>query len=437
MRSMRTFYLIWSGQFISMLGSGLTSFALAVWIYQQSGQATPFALTLLFGNLPYILLSPLAGSLADRWNRRWIIILSDSGNALVTLIALLLVNAGQLQVWHIYLIAAAGSICSAFQAPAFSASVTMLVPREDLPRANGLLTVREAAQALVTPMLAGALFVKIGLSGIILIDFVTYFFALGTLLLVRIPQPKSVTQSNEGKTSAWQDAIFGWKYLQERPGLFNLLWYYAMVNFVLTSSMVLVGPMVLSRYSASTYGILQTVIGAALLLGGIVMSVWRGPKRRIPAIIGFISLSMVGLILAGLRPDPLFIGAGMFILLSVIPLAAGYSQVVFQSKVAAGIQGRVFAIRGMIASSITPLAQLSIGPLADRVFEPMLRTDGLLTSTLIGKVLGSGPGRGMGLILVVYGAAAILISALAYANPRLRNVENELPDAVEDNATPG
>jgi DHA3 family macrolide efflux protein-like MFS transporter len=434
---MRTFYLIWSGQFISMLGSGLTSFALAVWIYQQSGQATPFALTLLFGNLPYILLSPLAGSLADRWNRRWIIILSDSGNALVTLIALLLVNAGQLQVWHIYLIAAAGSICSAFQAPAFSASVTMLVPREDLPRANGLLTVREAAQALVTPMLAGALFVKIGLSGIILIDFVTYFFALGTLLLVRIPQPKSVTQSNEGKTSAWQDAIFGWKYLQERPGLFNLLWYYAMVNFVLTSSMVLVGPMVLSRYSASTYGILQTVIGAALLLGGIVMSVWRGPKRRIPAIIGFISLSMVGLILAGLRPDPLFIGAGMFILLSVIPLAAGYSQVVFQSKVAAGIQGRVFAIRGMIASSITPLAQLSIGPLADRVFEPMLRTDGLLTSTLIGKVLGSGPGRGMGLILVVYGAAAILISALAYANPRLRNVENELPDAVEDNATPG
>jgi MFS transporter, DHA3 family, macrolide efflux protein len=429
-RSMRTFYLIWAGQFVSMLGSGLTSFALAVWIYQQSGQATPFALTVLFGNLPYILISPLAGSLADRLNRRWIIILSDSGNALVTLIALLLAHAGMLQVWHIYLIAAAGSVCSAFQSPAFSASVSMLVPREQLPRANGLLTVREAAQTLVTPILAAALFMSIGLSGIILIDFITYFFALGTLLLVRIPQPPSVAPTQAEKPSIWQDAVFGWKYLYQRTGLFILLWYYALVNFVLTSSLVLIGPMLLSRYPASTYGILETVTGAAMLVGGIVMSIWKVPKRRVPAIIIFISTAMLGLIVAGIRPHPLFVGAGMFILLSVIPLAAGYSNVLFQSKVDAGIQGRVFAIRGMIASSVTPLAQISIGPLADKVFEPLLRPGGALSASLVGKVVGVGPGRGMGLILVVFGAAAILVSLLAYANPRLRRIEDELPDAA-------
>ena len=188
-RSLRPFLTIWVGQLISIIGSGLTSFGLAVWIFDQTGAATPFALTVLFGSVPRILLAPVAGVVADRWNRRRIMILADSGSALVTIAALLLLRLDALAIWHIYLIAAVGSAAGTFQQPAYTASVTMLVPQKQLDRVNGLLQMSQALEMLAAPLLAGALFALIGLSGIIVVDFFTYFFAAGALLLVRIPQP--------------------------------------------------------------------------------------------------------------------------------------------------------------------------------------------------------------------------------------------------------
>jgi len=255
-QGMRTFLVIWIGQLISMLGSGLTSFALGVWIFDRTGEARPFALTVLFGNLPRILLLPVAGSLADRWNRRWVMILSDVGNALVTISVFGLLLFGNLEFWHIYLIVTLGSIFSAFQEPAYTASVSMLVPKKDLSRANGMTQMGQALEMVITPVIAGVLFVAIGLSGILVIDFVTFLFAVGTLFIVRVPQPQ-ITAQEEKKPSIWTDALFGWNYLKARPGLFGLLWYYAMVNFLLNWSGVLTGPMILSRFSASTLGTIQ------------------------------------------------------------------------------------------------------------------------------------------------------------------------------------
>ena len=189
-KNMGTFLIIWAGQFISMLGSGLTSFAIGVWIFQQTGQAMPFALTVLFGNLPSLLLLPLAGSLADRWNRKALMILADSGSALITLGLFILLLLGDLQTWYIYLLVGLGSVCSAFQEPAYQSSVSMIVPKKDLTRANGIAQTAQAIQSILTPLMAGGLFVTIGMRGIILIDFITYFFAVFALLVVRIPQPE-------------------------------------------------------------------------------------------------------------------------------------------------------------------------------------------------------------------------------------------------------
>ena len=162
-QGIRTFLVIWIGQLISMLGSGLTGFALAVWTFEQTGRATPFALTILFANLPRILLLPVAGSLADRWNRRRVMILSDFGNAVVTVSVFVLLQFGSLQFWHIYLIATLGSVFSAFQEPAYTASITMLVPKKDLSRANGMMQMGQALEMVITPLIAGVLFVAIGL----------------------------------------------------------------------------------------------------------------------------------------------------------------------------------------------------------------------------------------------------------------------------------
>lgn len=427
-KDMKTFFIIWAGQLISMLGSGLTNFALAVWIYDQTKQATPFAITVLLGTIPRVLLLPIAGSIADRFNRRFIMIAADTLNALLSLIIFLLLSAGSLQLWHIYMIALFESVFAAFQEPAFTASISTIVPKEKLGSANGMLQMREAISTVITPLLAGLLFVAIGFKGIILIDFVTFFFAIGALLFVSIPQPKQ-TQEHKDK-NVWQDIVFGWKYLTERKGLLGLLFYYAMVNFLLNWSAVLLVPMVLSRFSANVLGVIQTVMGVGLLAGSILMSVWGGAKRRIPAAIGFIILGVTGFIIAGAQPNAYFIGTGIFLLMFSVPLASGNSQVVFQTKVPQEIQGRVFSVRSTISQSMMPLAFLTAGPLADKFFEPLLQNGGALANTFIGTTLGTGAGRGIGLMLILSGLTAILVSLMVYANPRIRNIENELPDAL-------
>jgi len=326
-----------------------------------------------------------------------------------------------------------GTILGSFQGPAYMASVSMIVPKEQLARANGLSGTSDAISSLLAPLTAGFLFGWIGLQGILWIDFITYFFAVGALLFVRIPQPPVAPDAEgtkkQGRT--WRDAKFGWNYLRERTGLFGLLWYYALVNFLLNIASILMTAMVLATSTPQGLGAVQMATGAGLLAGSLVLSAWGGPKgKRIPAVIGFIALAAIGLGLAGLRTPLIFPMAGMFIMLFFIPLASGTSQSVFQRKIAPEVQGRVFAIRGMISQAAMPLAFLSAGPLADLLFEPLMRPGGALASTFVAGLLGAGPGRGIGLIFVLAGLLLVAVSGLAYASPRLRNVEDELPDAI-------
>lgn len=430
-KGMKTFTVIWLGQILSMLGSGLTNFALAVWIFEQTGRATPFALAALAGSLPRILLSPIAGSIVDRWDRRKIMILADSASALMTLVIAVLFFTDALQVWHIYIIALIGSSFGAFQEPAYTASITMLVPKKDLARASGMTQSGQALEMLISPVLAGVLFVTIGLRGIILIDFATFFFAIGALLLVRIPRPPVVETQGERK-NIWSDAAFGFKYLRARSGLLGLLLFFALTNFLLNLAAVLTGPLVLSVNNAAALGGVQTAGGAGMLVGSIVLSAWGGPKRRIPWVLGFISLAAAGLVLMGINPSIWMIGAGMFVFLAPIPVGSGLSQALFQLKVEPGVQGRVFAIRGMISRSMMPLAFLLAGPLSDRVFEPLMAVNGALASSWIGQIIGSGDGRGTALIFIASGLFLLVTSLLAYLNPRIRNLEQELPDVISE-----
>jgi MFS transporter, DHA3 family, macrolide efflux protein len=435
-RSMKTFLIIWLGQFVSLLGSGLTNFALGVWIFEQSQQATPFALTVLFAQLPRILLAPLAGVLVDRWNRRTIMILADCGNALVTLATAVLLFSGTLAVWHIYLIALTSAIFMTFQEPAYTASITMLVPEKHLARASGLGQLAQSVEMLLVPVLAGLLFVAIGLQGIILLDFVTFFVAIGALLFVRIPQPDPEKADAGQERSMWRDAAYGWNYLRARRGLFLLVWYFALVNFLLNFASVLVTPLVLSFGDASTLGLVQMMSGAGMLLGSVIVSVWGGPRNRVLGSLGFIFFSSLGLTVVGFHPSLLFVGGGFFLLMLGVPISMASSQALFQSRVAPAVQGRVFAMRGMIARSMMPLAFLSAGLLADGLFEPLMLDGGLLASTLLGDLFGVGQGRGIGLMISLAGALLIAVSALALGSPGLRSLEAEPPGEESGVPTP-
>ena len=267
-KGMRTFIIIWLGQLVSLIGSGLIGFALAVWVYDQTGQATPFAMTALFSVLPRILLSPIGGVLSDRWNRKAIMLISDSLAGLTTLATAFLLLTGRMEIWMIYVISALEAIFGAFQQPAYSASIVMMVPKEQLTRANSMMQMGEAIQSIITPILAGALVTTVGMKGIIIVDITTYLLALMTLIFVRIPQPERKQETGK-KISVFKDVAFGWHYLVARKGLLGLLLYYASVNFFLNISAVMLGPLILSFGSASSLGVAQTVMGVGMLAGSL------------------------------------------------------------------------------------------------------------------------------------------------------------------------
>ena len=428
-KNMRTFFVIWSGQLVSTIGSGLTGFALGVWIYQETGSVTLFAMNMLAFAIPNLLVSPFAGAMVDRYDRRWVMILSDTGAGLATLSIAILYMTGNLQVWNIILATAFNSAFSTFQWPAYSAVTTLLVPKDQLGRAGGMVQIGEAMSQLLAPAAAGALFVTVGLGGVIVVDFATYLFAVLTLLLVRVPSPEKSEAGEEGKGSIWKEALYGWTYISARAGLLGLLLVFAAFNFVSGLMMPLIMPMILDMTSAAILGYLVSIVGVGMLAGTLVMSAWGGPKRRIHGVLGFLMLSGFFTSMLGISPlIPVMAVAGFFLMFTM-PIINGSSQAIWQSKVDPDVQGRVFSVRRMIAWSMTPLAYIVAGPLADRVFKPLLMEGGALADS-IGQLIGVGPGRGTGFMFIVVGALSIVVAALGYLNPHVRNVEDELPDVI-------
>ena len=428
---LRAFAVVWAGQLVSLVGSGLTRFALGVWVYDQTGSVTRFALIALFAHLPGLLLAPFAGALVDRWDRRWTMLGADAGAALATAGLAAVLWTGELAIWQVYVFVVVGSLCEAFHWPAYIASSTLVVPKRHLGRAGGMMQLGQALAGTLAPAPAAALLVAVGLRGVLLADLATFALAAASLLLVRIPRPPATGAGPAGRISLFRQALYGWSFIQERRGLLGLLAYFALMNLVLGAAMVLITPLVRSFATIAVWGVVVTVANGGLLTGAVAMSVHGGPRRRIHGVLGVGLLFGLGLALAGLRPDPYLVAGALAIALFAAPVINASSQAIWQSKVPPEIQGRVFAVRRLIAQFTAPVAYLAAGPLADRVFEPLLAPGGSLAGS-VGRVLGVGEGRGIGLLFVVLGTLLALISVWGYLQPRVRRVEDELPDALPD-----
>lgn len=424
---MRSFFLLWSGQLLSLLGTGLTGFALGYWVYQETGSVTRFTLIFVMSALPGVVVAPFAGALVDRWRYRTVLIAADTIPALVTAALAALMATGRLALWHIYLGVGLSSACGIFQWLAFSPVVTMLLSKQHYSRADGLRQFGASAAQMLAPALAGFLMGFIEIWGILLLDVATFFYAFATLTLARIPEPPAGKASN--RRSLFRQAVEGWTFIAERPGLKALLWLFANMNLLVGLAFVLVTPLVLSFGSAAVLGQVLSVTSGGLLAGSVLTSAWGGPKDKVHGILGLTVFLGLSLAVAGLRPSVPLIAAGMFLFLAGAAVVNSSSQAIWQSKVPPELQGRVFAMRRMLAQSTTPVAYLLAGPLADRVFVPLMAPGGALADPL-GPVIGTGPGRGIGLLFVTMGLLLIVSTAWGYASPRLRRLEEELPDAV-------
>ena len=421
---MTTFLMVWFGQTVSTIGSGLTSFALGVYVYQQTGSVAQFALIGLFAVAPRILVSPLVGPLIDRFDRRRAMMVSDLGAGLSTAALALLVSFDHLEVWLIYLLVLISSTFTTVQCPAYMASTTTLVSRENLGRANGLTQLGRSLAEILSPLLAGVLLLTIQFQGVILVDFITFLLAIGTLMIVRFPEPACSKAEATGKESWWKQVTFGLDYITARRGLFGLLLFLAAVNFLWGMVGALITPMILGFTSSDVLGLIISIAGGGMLAGSLLMSTWGGPRRKIKGVVFFELLSGVCFLAIGIRPNFWPVAAGVFGAHLTIAIVQGSNQAIWQSQVPEDIQGRVFSTQQMVSRSAAPLAFLLAGFLADRLFEPLLQVNGGLAGSA-GQLVGVGAGRGIGLLFLIIGLVKIGLSVFAWTNPAIRQVEDE------------
>jgi MFS family permease len=435
---MRAFLVVSLGQTVSLLGTSLTTFALGVWVYLRTGSVTKFALIAFFTTLPSLLLSPVAGALVDRWDRRRTLMLCD-GLGVLTSAALLALfwdeSRSSLALWHIYGLMVLASCATALQAPALDAATPLLVAKQHYGRASGLSQLGGAIAQIAAPLLGALLLQSVKMRGILLADVLSFGCSLATLLAVTFRSPAGQPDS-AARRSLWEEAAFGWTYLLQRRGLLALLFLFAAGNFDVGMLQALLPPLILSFASATALGSVLSVAGLGMLVGTLVMGLWGGPRRRVYGIFAGMIVECLVLLVGGCRPSLPLVAAAAFLYLFLSPIVVGCSQAIWQSKVPLALQGRVFAVRRMVAQLSAPVAYLLAGPLADRVFEPLLAPGGALAGS-VGAVVGVGKGRGIGFLFAVLGVLTLAALGFLFTYPALRRVEEELPDALPDAAPAG
>ena len=402
-KSFKSFLVLWGGQFFSILGSGLSAFGLSVWLYNETGAATPFAMSFLCNLLPGIIFAPVAGSFADRKNRKMILVATDSLDALLKVLMVGLLLTGSMRVWMVYPILFLSSTFSTFQAPAYSASIPMLVEEDKLSKANGLIQMSNAAQSMIAPALAGALYPFLGLSGLLMIDFGTFLIGIFTALITKIPQSVAEATESKGMKLIVKDFGAAMKLIREKNGFLTVIIVFSILNFVANIAMVLVGPMVMANYSSVEFGNVETIYAAAMLLGGLLATVMPKAKNLFGAMFAILSISGVGLIVSGFTPYWIIIGVGMFIFFLGVPYANTLFQTGLQTSFDSNSLGRVGSLISALLKIASPLACIFSGPIIDNVLEPFMSNNGTFGYEVIGNYIGTGAGRGIGLMFIICG----------------------------------
>lgn len=425
---MRTFFIVWLGQLVSTIGSYMTAFAMTLWAWELTGQATTLALLGFFTQLPSLLITPFAGVIVDRWNRKLLIMLGDAIAGMSTIAILLLYLSDNLQIWHLYLTGAVNGAFGQIQELSYSTSISMMVPKQHYTRASGMISILHYGSTIIAPALAGVLYYAIGLMGILSIDLITFLVAISTVLFVHIPQPM---YGNEHHTQEliWRQIVFGFRYIFSRPSLLALLVAASLFEFPHAVGGALYSPMILARSGndAQAFGSIVVAAGIGGVVGAMLISIWGGPKRRIH---GFL-LSMVGAglskIVFALGRMPLIWVPAQFCSSLNFPLMGSSSDAIWLSKIRPEVQGRVFATRSVMLLATSAIASLIAGPLADYIFEPAMMPGGSL-ARIFGGIFGTGSGAGMALLYAISSICLLIVGLSGYAFRVLRDVEIIVPD---------
>lgn len=429
---MRGLFIIWLGQMISGIASSITAVALPVWIFGITDSGTAVGLLEFFYFGSYLLATLFAGILIDRANRKTMMLMYDFLSLSSLAILLVLETVGLLEVWHLYLAAALQGVGFAFQSPSYSAAITTMVPRKQYIRANGLMSLLSDMPGIFGPLLAGMLYLVLRLGGILALNLIAFVISIGFLLFVEVPATPRTTEGELSRRQFLNEAIYGIKYIFQRPGLLGLQLIFFTGNLFsgIALSVAALYPMILLRTGNNTevLGVVQSGGALAAVVAGIFLTTWGGIRRPARTIIlGWIISSLLGITLLG-------VGQTLAIWLIAIVLNSIFDPIVnvaldtlLQAKIPPDLQGRVFSASDFIAQATIPFAPLLAGYLGDKIFEPAMRTGGVLASTF-GALVGTGPGSGFGLLILLCGVGGALVGLAGYLVSSIRNVDQLLPD---------
>lgn len=416
-KSFNKFMIIWFGELVSSIGSGLTAFALAVYVFKTTQSATYVALVTLSMFLPTILLSPVGGVLADRFDRRLMMIIGDSLSALGLVYILVTMLTGDIKVWQICLGVMFSSVFCSLMEPAYKATVTDLLNEEQFAKASGLVQIASSSRYLLSPIIAGFLLVVTNVETILVIDICTF---LVTVLAVSVVRKNTTRKTSNRKALNFRkDLKEGWNSIISAKGVFLLTILLMVVTFYIGFMQTLFTPMMLPIVNEKTLGTILSISAVGMLIGSMFIGIFN-IKKNYSNILA-IGLGFTGLFfsLMGLTTNIYFITIAGFMFFSTLPFVNTSADVLIRRNIDNEKQGRAWGIIGIISQLGYVFAYALSGVLADYVFSPALMPDGLLAST-VGRVIGTGSGRGVGLLFMVSG---IFIVILAIVLSKVRSVK--------------
>lgn len=427
------FIIVWVGQIVSILASGMSGFGLSIWMFEQTRSATAMGMMQVSFILPFLLLSPIAGAMVDRYNRKLMMMISDFCAVTATFAILILQATGQLQFWHLYIANILYGLGNTFQWPAYSAAISTMVPKEQYGRANGLMSLMEAGPGVLAPILAGAVLAMSkahGLTIILTIDVVTFFVALGALLIVHVPQPVKTVEGQQVKGNLLKEAGYGFTYIFKRPSLLGLQMVFFFGNLFSGIGQTVFAPMILLRTANNSviFGSVNSSMAIGGVVGGLIMSVWAGFKKRTHGVLAGWMLVGVFVALFGFGTSLAFWIPFAIAISLVGPLINTSNQSIWQAKVAPDLQGRVFSARRLIAWFTQPIAPIIAGLMADKWLEPSMTSGTTTLASTFNGWVGTGPGSGMALLYILSGLCIVLVGFIGYFLPFIRNAETALPD---------
>lgn len=421
-KSFHKFLLLWSGEFISAIGSGLTAFGLGVYVYLQTGQASSSALVTLFAFMPALLLSAPAGVLADRHDRRLLMVLGDSLSAVGLVFILICMLRGEAVLWQICVGVTISSVFSSLLEPAYKATVTDLLTEEQYVKASGLVQVAGAAKYLISPIIAGFLMTVSDIKLLLVIDICTFFVTVSSTLVVR----EGLSSKKSWQTNSFiRDFKEGWSAVSKNRGVLILVIMGSAITFFLGFIQALFTPMILAFSSSAALGTVETIAASGMLVSSLMIG-FLPIKRSYTKLLSY-ALFLAGIFMAvfGLRENIVLICISGFLFFTMLPIANTSLDFLLRTNIGNDLQGRAWGLIGVISQLGYVAAYALSGPLADYVFKPLLLKKGILANS-VGRITGTGSGRGAGLLISIAGMLLCVTSLTLRHIKSVKMLEKEI-----------